>query len=88
MIKKIIGILFALGVVALIAYTAIDTGSYRTLLPDDFLTSIGLQIEPVEVVEPDAQPQSAADDAVAGEERAKEAGNEAGDGADEESEMK
>ncbi len=80
MIKKIIGILFALGVVALIAFTAIDAGSYRTMLPDDFLTSIGLQTAPAEVVEPKAQLESAtADDA---------AGKEAEEGIDEASEMK
>lgn len=42
MIKKIIGILFAVGVLALIALTALDAGSYRSMLPDSFFSAIGL----------------------------------------------
>lgn len=51
MIKKIIGILFAVGVLALIALTALDAGSYRTMLPDSFFSAIGLKPSQERVVE-------------------------------------
>lgn len=35
MIKKIIGLLFAVGVVAIIVMTVLGAGSYKSLLPED-----------------------------------------------------
>lgn len=39
MIKKIIGILAALAIVALVVFTAIGAGTYRSMLPDDLFTT-------------------------------------------------
>lgn len=39
MIKKIIGILAALAIVALVVFTAIGAGTYRSMLPDDLFTA-------------------------------------------------
>lgn len=50
MIKRIIGVLFAVAVIAVIAFTAIGAGSYKSMLPEDLFQR---EAEPaVEVVEP------------------------------------
>ena len=52
MIKKIIGLLFAVGVVAIIVMTALGAGSYRSLLPEDlFLPAAQTTASVEEVVE-------------------------------------
>lgn len=38
MIKKIIGIVAVLAILALIVYTAIGAGTYKSMLPEDMLT--------------------------------------------------
>ena len=49
MIKRIIGGLFAVAVIAVIAFTAIGAGSYKSMLPEDLFQR---EAEPaVEVVE-------------------------------------
>lgn len=50
MIKKIIGLLFAVGVVAIIVMTALGAGSYRSLLPEDLFASARQTTAPVEEV--------------------------------------
>ena len=53
MIKRIIGGLFAVAVIVVIAYTAIGAGSYKSMLPEDLFQR---EAEPVvEVVEPVAE---------------------------------
>ena len=53
MIKRIIGGLFAVAVIAVIAFTAIGAGSYKSMLPEDLFQR---EAEPVvEVVEPVAE---------------------------------
>ena len=53
MIKRIIGGLFAVAVIAVIAFTAIGAGSYKSMLPKDLFQR---EAEPaVEVVEPVAE---------------------------------
>ena len=53
MIKRIIGGLFAVAVIAVITFTAIGAGSYRSMLPKDLFQR---EAEPVvEVVEPVAE---------------------------------
>ena len=53
MIKRIIGGLFAVAVIAVIAFTAIGAGSYKSMLPEDLFQREG---EPAaEVVEPVAE---------------------------------
>lgn len=50
MIKRIIGGLFAVAVIAVIAFAAIGAGSYKSMLPEDLFQR---EAEPaVEVVEP------------------------------------
>lgn len=50
MIKRIIGGLFAVAVIAVIVFTAIGAGSYESMLPEDLFKR---SVEPVvEVVEP------------------------------------
>ena len=50
MIKRIIGGLFAVAVIVVIAFTAIGAGSYESMLPEDLFKR---SVEPVvEVVEP------------------------------------
>ena len=50
MIKRIIGGLFAVVVIGVIAFTAIGAGSYESMLPEDLFKR---SVEPVvEVVEP------------------------------------
>ena len=50
MIKRIIGGLFAVAVIAVIAFTAIGAGSYKSMLPEDLFQR---EAEPAaEVVEP------------------------------------
>ena len=50
MIKRIIGGLFAVAVIVVIAFTAIGAGSYESMLPENFFKR---SVEPVvEVVEP------------------------------------
>lgn len=50
MIKKIIGLLFAVGVVAIIVMTALGAGSYKSLLPEDLFASAEQTTAPVEEV--------------------------------------
>lgn len=38
MIKKIIGVLAVLAILALIVYTAIGMGTYKSMLPEDMFT--------------------------------------------------
>ena len=53
MIKRIIGGLFAVAVIAVIAFTAIGAGSYKSMLPEDLFQR---EAEPAaEVVEPVAE---------------------------------
>lgn len=53
MIKRIIGGLFAVAVIVVIAFTAIGAGSYKSMLPEDLFQR---EAEPVaEVVEPIAE---------------------------------
>ena len=53
MIKRIIGGLFAVAVIAVITFTAIGAGSYKSMLPEDLFQG---EAEPaVEVVEPVAE---------------------------------
>lgn len=53
MIKRIIGGLFAVAVIAVIVFTAIGAGSYKSMLPEDLFQR---EAEPaVEVVEPVAE---------------------------------
>lgn len=53
MIKRIIGGLFAVAVIAVITFTAIGAGSYKSMLPEDLFQR---EAEPVvEVVEPVAE---------------------------------
>ena len=50
MIKRIIGGLFAVAVIAVIAFTAIGAGTYKSMLPEDLFQR---EAEPAaEVVEP------------------------------------
>lgn len=55
MIKRIIGGLFAVAVIAVIAFTAIGAGSYRSMLPEDLFhreaEPVAEVVEPTEVVE-------------------------------------
>lgn len=63
MIKKIIGLLFAVGVVAIIVMTVLGAGSYKSLLPEDLFAPVvptAASVEEVveqmgEQVETDAQ---------------------------------
>ena len=50
MIKKIIGLLFAVGVVAIIVMTALGAGSYKSLLPEDLFAPAAQTTAPVEEV--------------------------------------
>ena len=53
MIKRIIGGLFAVAVIVVIAFAAIGAGSYKSMLPEDLFQR---EAEPVvEVVEPVAE---------------------------------
>lgn len=53
MIKRIIGGLFAVAVIVVIAFTAIGAGSYKSMLPEDLFQR---EAEPAaEVVEPVAE---------------------------------
>ena len=61
MIKKIIGVLAVLAILALIVYTAIGMGTYKSMLPEDMFT-ISEAVTPEVIVEPDA-PAVVADDA-------------------------
>ena len=57
MIKRIIGGLFAVAVIAVIAFTAIGAGSYKSMLPEDLFQR---GVEPAaEVVEPVAEESAA-----------------------------
>lgn len=55
MIKRIIGGLFAVAVIAVIAFTAIGAGTYRSMLPEDLFQRAAEPeveaVEPAEVVE-------------------------------------
>ena len=52
MIKKIIGLLFAVGVVAIIVMTVLGAGSYKSLLPEDlFAPTLPAAASVEEVVE-------------------------------------
>ena len=50
MIKKIIGLLFAVGVVAIIVMTVLGAGSYKSLLPKDLFAPAVLTAASVEEV--------------------------------------
>ena len=53
MIKRIIGGLFAVAVIAVITFTAIGAGTYKSMLPEDLFQR---EVEPAaEVVEPVAE---------------------------------
>ena len=57
MIKRIIGGLFAVAVIVVIAFTAIGAGSYKSMLPEDLFQR---EAEPAaEVVEPVAEEPAA-----------------------------
>ena len=57
MIKRIIGGLFAVAVIAVITFTAIGAGSYKSMLPEDLFQR---EAEPVvEIVEPVAEEPAA-----------------------------
>ena len=57
MIKRIIGGLFAVAVIVVIAFTAIGAGSYKSMLPEDLFQR---EAEPAaEVVEPVADEPAA-----------------------------
>ena len=57
MIKRIIGGLFAVAVIVVIAFTAIGAGSYKSMLPEDLFQR---EAEPAaEVVEPVAKEPAA-----------------------------
>ena len=60
MIKKIIGLLFAVGVVAIIVMTVLGAGSYKSLLPEDlFAPAVSTATAPIEEsVEAEVEPQS------------------------------
>lgn len=49
MIKKIIGIVALLAILALIVYTAIGAGTYKSMLPEDLLTKT--EVVATEIVE-------------------------------------
>lgn len=55
MIKRIIGGLFAVAVIAVIAFAAIGAGSYKSMLPEDLFQReaepVAEVVEPAEVVE-------------------------------------
>ena len=55
MIKRIIGGLFAVAVIAVIAFAAIGAGSYKSMLPEDLFQReaepVAEAVEPTEVVE-------------------------------------
>ena len=42
MIKKIIGVVCTLAILAIILFTILGAGSYRTMLPDSVYEAIGL----------------------------------------------
>ena len=50
MIKKIIGLLFAVGVVAIIVMTVLGAGSYKSLLPEDLFAPAVPTVASVEEV--------------------------------------
>ena len=60
MIKKILGVLCSLGIVALIVFVALEAGSYRSMLPAEWFSWELSQ--PVEVVE-EQMPIEQSDDA-------------------------
>ena len=55
MIKRIIGGLFAVAVIVVIAFTAIGAGTYKSMLPEDLFQReaepVAEVVEPAEVVE-------------------------------------
>lgn len=57
MIKRIIGGLFAVAVIVVIAFTAIGAGSYKSMLPEDLFQRKAESV--VEVVEPVAEEPAA-----------------------------
>ena len=44
MIKKIIGVVCTLAILAIILFTILGSGSYRTMLPDSVYEAIGLSV--------------------------------------------
>ena len=44
MIKKIIGVVCTLAILAIILFTILGSGSYRTMLPDSVYQAIGLSV--------------------------------------------
>lgn len=57
MVKKIVGYIFALAVIAVIVYTVLGAGTYKSMLPEDLFSSIDTmeesQVE-ASVAEPDS----------------------------------
>ena len=63
MIKKIIGIVAVLAILALIVYTAIGAGTYKSMLPEDLFTKNGVVateiVEATEALAADVNPTEA-----------------------------
>lgn len=54
MVKRIIGYVAVVAVIAIVIFTAMNAGGYKSVLPEDFLSSFGkketeIQIEPVQI---------------------------------------
>jgi hypothetical protein len=56
MIKKIIGIVALLAILALIVYTAIGAGTYKSMLPEDMFTKT--EVVATEIVEATEAPSA------------------------------
>ena len=59
MIKKIIGILAVLAILALIVYTALGVGTYKSMLPEDLFTKRAIATS--EVIEKPTAPTADVD---------------------------
>ena len=70
MIKKIIGTLFAIATVAVMIATIIGSGSYTSMLPDDFVSTLSI---PQPAVEAPAEPTTDAPAEIPAEPTADEA---------------
>lgn len=49
MIKKIIGVIFILAVLAIIAFALLGAGSYKSMVPDSVYQAIGLTLSAQDV---------------------------------------
>ena len=58
MVKKIVGYIFALVVIAVIVYTVLGAGTYKSMLPEDLFSSIGTMEEESQVEASVAEPDS------------------------------